>query len=385
VSGWRVVQRGRGPLVACYLVGDQCDPDLRAALPGAPVVATAEAPLTPTRADLDRARTASGANDETVLVGFSAGCQSVRAHLLAGVDARAVVCADGTHASVPPAPWQIQVWKSLVEKARRGECVFAASCTQMTYVERIAVGQPGRATSTRHVLEQASGEILTPGSEMHDGGLHLLSCPSADVDHDAHVAQQRVTMPEMLRRFVAPALGEAPAPSTKRSTDDPGWMVLAEAEADLTAGIREHGHNAGPEIEELYLKPMGLPPGSSYCAAAVCSWIRRARSKGALVPITGAPGAKATMAQLDAAKLWTPKKKLWAGNLRPGNLLVWDRSDPSRPETAWQGHIGIVVAVGREVVWTIEANADRPLPCDAVCMLERRLDEPRLLGAGRLS
>jgi hypothetical protein len=46
---------------------------------------------------------------------------------------------------------------------------------------------------------------------------------------------------------------------------------------------------------------------------------------------------------------------------------------------------GIVVDTGNAVAFTIEANADRPWPCDAVCMVERPLDDPKLLGAGVLS
>src|SRR5262245_9758126 len=70
-----------------------------------------------------------------VLVGYSAGCRSVRSLLLEGVHPVAVVTIDGTHASKPPAAWQLDVWRELAAEARRGERVWVATCTQRLYVE----------------------------------------------------------------------------------------------------------------------------------------------------------------------------------------------------------------------------------------------------------
>ena len=212
---FRAVAKGPGPVCVLFLVGSHMDPALRSALPGWAIVATDESGVGVTRAELDRARALVGTvGAELALVGFSAGCQGVRALLEAGVRPSHVATFDGTHDSIPPS--HLGTWRELAAEARAGQAVWVGTCTQMTYVERIPVGQPGRATSTRHVLEQACGVSLPPGTEVHEGGLHLVSYPSADVDKAAHIAQQRDVMPALLTRYFAleaiPDTDPAPRP-----------------------------------------------------------------------------------------------------------------------------------------------------------------------------
>jgi hypothetical protein len=285
-ANWRVVQRGSGPLVVCYLVGSHLDQDLRDALPGLPIVATGEAPLQGDLAGALRAAKALPGAD-LVLVGYSAGCQPVRKHLVDGVRPAAVVTIDGTHASMPPQTWQLEVWQDLAERARAGECMWVASCTQQTYVERIAVGQPGRAMATVHVLEKAVGQALPPGTGVNGGALRVFSYPSKDIDKQAHIDQQREVLPQLLREHVAPWIDEK-FDNDVPDTDPlpPAWKnpALPHAErmvlwcvAELEAGVREEppGSNTGPRIREYLAecarrasgKNLGLT-AAPWCAAA---------------------------------------------------------------------------------------------------------------------
>jgi len=196
------------PVLACWLVGPQMDAAIRAALPGCRILASTARDLAPAEAAIR----AAGGNGPLVLAGWSAGCESVRALLLAGVEPAAVVTLDGTHASLPAADWQIDVWRALAEEARRGERLWIATCTQQLYVESLPAGQ--RFTATRHVLERAVGCELPPGAEIHEGGLHVYSVPSAAIDAEAHKAQLRDWLPRVLREHVAPWLGLEPIPAT---------------------------------------------------------------------------------------------------------------------------------------------------------------------------
>lgn len=203
----RIVQSGSSPDIAIlYLVGTHLDADLRRVLGPAPwIVAFGDAqgrsPIEVTRAlGLERV-------NSLVLCGYSAGTQAVRAALRSGsipiADRLGVVTIDGTHASMPPEEWQIRTWHDLAEQARRGERLFVTTCTAQTYVEHLTTG---RFLATLTVLRMAIDETLEPGAELHDGDLHVHAYPSKTIDKDAHIAQQRVVLPEMLERHVRPWL-----------------------------------------------------------------------------------------------------------------------------------------------------------------------------------
>lgn len=178
----------------------------------------------------------------------------------------------------------------------------------------------------------------------------------------------------------------APAPAAAGDATGPlGAALLEVAEEDLAAGIHEQGHNDGPEIRRLYLNPFGIPPGSNWCAAALWSWASRGAQRiGVALPIPRSPGAKQTMARLDAAGLWIPTARLTPGDIIPGAVVVWDRSVLGKPETDWYGHIGTVRerAGAGGTFATIEGNSGAL--GDRVAAMVRRLDDPRLLGVGRL-
>jgi pimeloyl-ACP methyl ester carboxylesterase len=213
----RLIQRGTTPdLVLLHLVGSQVDKDVQRALGPAPwIIAFSHSMGVFLEVDaralgLDRLRS-------LVLVGYSAGCQNVRAALRTGTlplaERFGVVLIDGTHASLPPELWQITVWRSFAEQARRGERLMVATCTSQTYTETLPAHQ--RFMATLSVLRQAVDETLAPSSppdERHEGELHVYAYASARIDGPAHIAQQREVMPELLERHVRPWLDQAAAP-----------------------------------------------------------------------------------------------------------------------------------------------------------------------------
>lgn len=404
----RLVQAGSGDrrqLVALFLVGAQCDEDLREALgPTACIVADDTSSGTQTMRDVEAwARSHIGGADvgDVTLVGYSAGCQRVRQMLIDGAEPHAVVVVDGTHASWPAQPWQIDVWRELADEARRRERVFVASCTHQTYTEKLPKGQA--FTATVHVLEHATGLDLEAGGpiaapiEHHDGELHVYSYASHTADADAHVAQQRIAMPWMLARHVGVGGAEEPAPPTSR-TEPPvsesapptsrcppsgrlGERALALAVREL--GIRETpGPKATARISEYLAgcersgKKLGLASDEIPWCAAFASWCGFTAAKDGEDKPTH--GYRAAVAELwaDAAKLGCaeyPPKEI---RVRVGDLAIWKRGTGD-PRTGGTGHVGRVEsppdASGRFVC--IEGNHD-----NQVARVEHRVDEPDLVG-----
>lgn len=253
----RLVQSGEGDrrfVVLLYLIHPDRDPALREALGPKPMIL----------ARVDDGDPGPGIGEELlrahvipadpqpdfpqlaglVLGGWSAGCSGVRKRLLERNPAmippmiRALVLADGTHASLPPQPWQLDVWRPWIEKARASgttetyaidenttnvarlrdglvhpSFVFAASHTYQTYVEQLPGGKA--YTSTVNVLQALTGWRLDQGQHWPFGyrtaehDLHVESWASAAIDGPAHIRQQTEALPGMLARYVRPMVEAA--------------------------------------------------------------------------------------------------------------------------------------------------------------------------------
>lgn len=157
--------------------------------------------------------------------------------------------------------------------------------------------------------------------------------------------------------------------------------VLACARADLEAGVREQppGSNNGPEIR-AYLAGVGVPPPAAWCAAAATAWLRRgAQSLGLAAPVPGSAGALALAGQFERNGLWVPAK-LAPQAAAPGWLVFW-----RRPPGAWQGHVGVLEEVCADGAKFCSIEGNSGPQSDRVARMERRFDDPHLLGLGRLS
>jgi peptidoglycan hydrolase-like protein with peptidoglycan-binding domain len=224
------------------------------------------------------------------------------------------------------------------------------------------------------------------------------AAPPLDVDGDIGPLTKAATR-TFQRRHGLPVTGaadeatwgalETSDASTRRDTPTVarsfGLAVLEQAMADLAANIHEEGHNAGADIERLYLTPLRLAAGANWCAAAVRSWVvRAAAALGVTAPNIGGPGAKNIIAQIRAAGgEWIAAKDLRSEDVEAGMIFVEDRSIPGRPETDWYGHTGVVSGpcVG-SLYPAVEGNSG--LLGDRVAHMKRVLSSPRLLGMGRL-
>lgn len=193
---FRLVQQGEGnprPLVVLYLVGAPLDQDLQEALGKTPAIAAYDEPVGETlHTTISRTQAKTEAEiSDVILVGYSAGCKAVRRELMNGFDPAGVFTIDGTHADLPPLDWQIQVWQTYAERARRCERLFVATCTQNTYVET-SLPQGRCYSGTVSVLRRVTGYPLEPSaapSGEHDGALHVYSYSSAPTDMAAHGKQ----------------------------------------------------------------------------------------------------------------------------------------------------------------------------------------------------
>ncbi len=369
----RLVNRGRGEprsVVVLFLVGSHMDGAIRDAV-GEDICAIADDESSGPEslsAICAIARKSAGFQDVAgvALVGYSAGCQRVRAMLVGGADPAAVAVIDGTHATLPQDPvnnppprWQFDVWRDYAAKARRGERLFVATATQMSYVERIRFGEPGRAVSTKHVLEDALGVPLPSGTELHEAGLHAFSYPSKDVDKEAHIHQQRIVLPSMLRTYVRNWMSGWLEPPTVRPSKaprpvepEPPWrnpaLPLGERAvlcslAEMAAGVCEipDGSNTSPRIRE-YLAPahrdgkyLGLS-AAEWCAAGAC-WT-------ALESLRGYDGRREVMPHPyvvsgieieEAAKRNGSWRSVASGYVpRVGDLAIYKRGTQ-----AWQRHV----------------------------------------------
>ncbi|EYF01886.1 CHAP domain-containing protein [Chondromyces apiculatus] len=164
--------------------------------------------------------------------------------------------------------------------------------------------------------------------------------------------------------------------------------LLAHAVADLE--VREDiGPNDGRRIREYFAGSRVTPP-ANWCAAAVSFWLRAAARELTIPPpIEGSLQAKQIATQLERAAQagrgrWTsaPELRRDPAALRAGDVVVWDRSDPAKPETSWFGHVGVVAGGAAGGAFdTVEGNSGPT--GDRVARMRRRLDDPRLLGAGR--
>ena len=350
-----------------------------------------------------------------VLIGWSAGVQSLRALLRQGFNPTAVVALDGTAANYPtPESWQIDTWRDLIVRARKGEACAVLTCTSQTYVETLA--KPFMAT--RHVLERASGSDLTPPergvTRVVESGMHLWSYWSKTIDGAAHVEQVTKVLPEALdvvREWFRPGtrvvMSPREAARLTRLSDDvaAGRVSLDDAMARLCdepipptdpapvkppslgeralawslerLGLREDppGSNTGPEIS-LWLaacerggRPIGIKQGS-WCSAFACAAQAAVRAPDE----APAHGRRAAVHELveDARAFGTWRDPSYRPKV--GDLAIFKRNGAD-PRFQGEGHVGRVSAVAGDMYTTVDGNHG-----DEVARVERRFDDPNLVG-----
>jgi hypothetical protein len=400
----RLVQPGAGakrPVVILFLVGSHMDAKIRAALGSRPCVVADDTAGGTTNFSvlLHQAAGLAGDEDEqfeaVVLCGYSLGVGHVRAFLKGLAMPLGVVAIDGTHASLPPEPWQIEVWRGLKARAELGGALFVATHTQNTYVEHLA--PPDKPfLSTISVLCQVTGLPLAESGPvgapaymaLPDGtpparGFHLYSYSSAPCDGAAHGLQQTEVLPMVLERHVRPLLEglvEDDPPTIPQGTLGARAVRWSRAFLNRT-DLERKGPNSSPEIA-AWLAPaarretgveLRLASGE-WCAAFACAAARAVSLPAEPVP----HGYRAAGIEIEqdaeengcfrsatlARDGWDPAE---------GDLVILTRAG-----AGWERHICRFVrwidrAAGRfETIGGNESNAVR--------LSERLLSDPALRG-----
>ena len=123
--------------------------------------------------------------------------------------------------------------------------------------------------------------------------------------------------------------------------------MVATYRAELAKNVREHGRNAGPDVEK-YLRSCGLGPGYYWCAAYI-TWCHRQAG----LPVPRASGA---------ARNWFAGAPLYYQRGSRGSRGSLDGARPGDvmglyyPNLGRIGHIGFIDEVRDNVVITVEGN-----------------------------
>jgi len=225
------VQAGEGnprPLVLAFLVAGDLDPKLRAALGPRPCIladGVAKGPMMGELLEFAYQRAGLREVSRLALIGYSAGCQRVRALYLAGVRASAYLLVDGTHASWPAADWQIAWLREIADEARAGRTLVVATHTMQAYTERLPKGKA--FGSTVRVLRMATGWNLNRAGPLYrpvvtrEGALWVYSYASADIDAPAHAAQLVRVVPELSARHLRAWVGATEPPRKAQASGLP--------------------------------------------------------------------------------------------------------------------------------------------------------------------
>lgn len=115
--------------------------------------------------------------------------------------------------------------------------------------------------------------------------------------------------------------------------------ICARAQVDVGLLEEPPGSNRSPTIDS-YLKAVGSPIGSPWCAAAVSAWFR---DSGAIVPMGAAGSCEAWYAMGKLRARLTPSPGI-------GYAVLYDMAGTGRPD-----HMGVVVRVD-PLVLTVEGN-----------------------------
>ncbi len=118
----------------------------------------------------------------------------------------------------------------------------------------------------------------------------------------------------------------------------------------------------------------------NHCALAQSNAAWQCKLPGELIPHRPRAAAKELMADAIGCRAWHARTEIAQGwRPRTGDLAIYDRSTPGKPETSWYGHVNrIVELVGPDAYRAIGANEGAHGEWKVDNML--RFDAPRLLG-----
>lgn len=116
----------------------------------------------------------------------------------------------------------------------------------------------------------------------------------------------------------------------------------------------------------------------NHCAAAQSTALLECSRDDEPWPHRPRAAAKELMADAVRTGTWRPKGACAQGwRPKPGDLAIYDRSKPGKPETSWMGHVDRVIAAHEHEYDNIGANEG---PGGAWRVETTRYDHPKLLG-----
>jgi len=353
-------------------------------------------------------QTAWRPGDTLILCAWSAGCWAVQAWLRRAIGthdfdlADAIVLLDGAHLIGARAD-------GLTAFARAAMALPERHLLVSTNSEIATSGYPSTSGSAEWLLDELgiTGHTRTRPDAGYCDGVRVIDDGGARAsDHVHHVA---TLGPELLRDLVGPWLlsrrDTEPVPSDERPDvpdTDPaieigtlGERCVAWCRAQMASQnppsaetradwFRLCVRRGGPLVP--FSTPAAALAGWNHCAAAQSAALAAVVGLGDLVPDQrdtlpheARAGARELMADSLDRGLWHDAAEVVAGDWLPsiGDLAIYDRSVPGRPETAWWGHVDRVCAiVGADAYENIGCNEGR----DRWRVEVSRFDSPRLLG-----
>lgn len=171
-----------------------------------------------------------------------------------------------------------------------------------------------------------------------------------------------------------------------------GERCVAFAENELANGVAEDkpGSYTSPRIRE-YFKictrifngkevPIGLNfPAGNWCAAAGSYCLQQSLLPGEQPPHGYRLGVVEIVADMEKLGTYHPLSEALSGayQLKVGDAIVWDRSRPNEPATAWYRHFGRISAITPHGFESISGNSNGKWRIG-----KHTLHSPQLLGFG---
>ena len=154
----------------------------------------------------------------------------------------------------------------------------------------------------------------------------------------------------------------SPAPWLPDSTPDLNRLIVVRALSDVGICEMPPGSNRSGRIDE-YVRAVGSPLGSYWCAAALAAWWREA---GAEVPPKEAGSC-------DTWMMWARHTNRWKATPQPGDAVLYGTPKDSN-------HCGVVVRIS-PLILTVEGNTslggyDR----NGVAVDLKQLNAPKVVG-----
>jgi hypothetical protein len=322
---------------------------------------------------------------KVVLVGYSEGCQAIRAHLLAGAQPWGVVAVDGTHSEMPEAnrKYSIIPYRQAFDRARLNpdRALFVATHSGLTYVETL----PKPYASTHTTLERITGQQLPlpdPSDEpvvFKAGEAYVLSSgivgeteafkyhSGGDRWRASHIKQARFILPKCLKDYVAPRLTSGWSVEEPTTAHEAGGKSLGERCVQWC--LQHLGHTEDPpgsndsDLIRSWLAPCERGYGSesvklylkraNWCAAFQCAAMRACVVEGDKFPHGYRAGVVEMVEDTTPGSRgegvytghWRPVSLARDGGWQPkaGDLAVWDRSVAGKEHTSWWRHVERVV------------------------------------------